>query len=491
MKPRVLLVTPNWGWDRSPLPVDTLRPPPGLPLEFAYLAAGLGTAVDVSVLDAYLTEATTDDLSAAAACAPTAVVVSTTPSLLYWRCPPLSVDAVRTAVTAVREAADCPIVLIGPHPTHTPGWTLDSTGADACWRGAFERGLAPLLREGLASGSRHLHTRSRGTAAPWTDVAVAVLHPGQLPTAAFDRFAASPAYPPHMWCVTAEERARLPVLTSGALLESSRGCPWSCSYCAKGPVRDRFARRPAARVVAEVRELVRRGVDYVFFVDETFNLPGAGLDELLGELARLPVSFGFQGRADLMSPAMADALARSGCVYAELGVDVVSDTLAEDIGRRQHLARSERGVDTARAVLPVVRFNRLNLRTADYREIYPQGDEQEWEYPPDPAYPYPGAPLGDALMRRFGRTVFDWPFAQRYSWWLRLEVHLQRTQPELPSATVRSLEDAFLRLDTDAAAALARSLEGVTADPGFHQQNKFINGLGDNVRVRHPGAQRG
>ncbi|AQS66430.1 hypothetical protein B1H29_05355 [Streptomyces pactum] len=458
-----------------------------MPLEFAYLAGASSGTAEIRIFDGYAAGAGPGDLSEQVAeFAPTCVVVTTTPSLLYWRCPPMSVDAVATAVTAVRQAADCPVVLIGPHPTFTPDWTLEHTGADACWRGAFERDLAPLLGHGLDRGSRHLHIRSRAGAGPPPDAGIAVLHPAQLPTAAFTHFDRSLTYAPHMWCVTDEERRRLTPLVSGALLESSRGCPWTCAYCAKGPVRDRFARRPLQRLSAELRELVDRGVDYVFFIDETFNVPGPDLRALLAQLARLPLSFGFQGRADLMSSAMTDALAQAGCVYAELGVDVVSDSLAKEIGRRQHLERCERGIDTARAALPVVRFNRLNLRTVDYLDIYEQDDTDDWDYPPDPAYPYPGAPLGEALMKHYGRTAFDWAFAQRYSWWLRLEVHLQRTQPGLPLATIRSLEDAFLNLDAPAAAALAGSMEEVVAVPEFHQQNKSIHGMGENVRVRHP-----
>jgi hypothetical protein len=307
----------------------------------------------------------------------------------------------------------------------------------------------------------------------------------------FTAFDPATPYPPHMWCLDDTERALFGSLTSGALLEASRGCPWACSYCAKGPVRDRFDRRPVRHVARELAALVERGVDYVFFIDETFNLPGPAHQQLLDALAELPVSFGFQGRADLMTPAMTEALAAAGCVYAELGVDVVSDPLARQIGRRQHLDRCRQGIATAQSGLPIVRFNRLNLSTLDYVDMYGDRGDLAWDYPPDPAYPYPGAPLGDALMARYGFSEFNWPFAERYAWWLRLEVHLQRSQPDLARSTVQELKRVFLDLEADAAAAMARSFEPLVSVSGFHDANKSINGAGANVRVRHPRAERG
>ncbi|MET7712368.1 radical SAM protein [Streptomyces sp. NPDC005407] len=490
MSPRVQLVTPNWAWDDSPLPVDTLRPPPSLPLEYAYLAADLGPAAEVQVFDGYVTGVELKQLAdQVRSFGPTAVVVSTTPSLLYWRCPPMTVKAVQVAVSAIREAADCPVVLIGPHASFTPDWALRETGADACWRGAFERGLATSLVEGFDATSPHMYVGTGQGKAVSRPGSIAVLPANQLPTADFRPFDRSVRYPPHMWCVNDEERSLAASLVSGALLEASRGCPWACAYCAKGPVRDRFGRRPLPNLKDELLDLVARGIDYVFFIDETFNVPGHALDELLELLAGLPLSFGFQGRADLMSPVMCDALAAAGCVYAELGVDVVSDALAKDIGRRQHLDRSERGIGTAQAAIPIVRFNRLNLRTIDYIDMYGDNDGGDWEFPPDPAYPYPGAPLGRELMAQFGISDFDWGFAERYAWWLRLEVHLQRTQPHLSVTTVRELQRTFLALDREAASALARLLEPLTVVPGFHDANKSVNGEGARVRLRDTGEE--
>lgn len=479
-RPEILLVTPNWRWDSNPMPVDTLLVPVAPPLEFGYLAGGLSPGAGVHVVDAYAQSLDEEQLAALVReIAPSAVVVTTTPSMLYWRCPPMSVDAPRLAVEAIRRVSDAPVTIIGPHGTATPEWTIRRTGAPWCFRGAFERELPGLLVSGEYQASRHV---AGGGAA---NASTQVLNAADLPLANFDWIDSAARYPPHMWCVTDTERKSAATVTKGALLEASRGCPWSCSYCAKAPVRDKFGRRPVELVEAEIRMLQARGFDYVFFIDETFNLGGPQFDQLLDAIAGTGIAFGFQGRPDLIDEKTAARLRAAGCLYAELGIDAVSDGLSTQIGRRQRLDGARRGVEACGSQLPIVRFNRLNLRTRDYLRLL--GDyRDDWEYPADPAFPYPGASLGDLVMRDHGRAGFDWEFAQRYSWWLRMEVYIQRNYPELPGETVDVLQRGFLSLEVDAARSLAAALNDLVQTPAdFLSANKTVLRKGSSVRTRH------
>ncbi len=478
-RPEILLVTPNWRWDQHPMPVDTLLVNAAPPLEFGYLAGSLGQDADVRVIDAYARSLSeqqfADEVSRTA---PLAVVVTTTPSLLYWRCPPLSVDAARLAVRAIRQESDAPVTVIGPHGTATPEWTLAQTGADWCFRGAFERGLARLLISGDYEWSPYVVGDTAKNSA------VAVLRADELPLANFDWVDQESPYPPHMWCVTDEERGIAASVTRGAILEASRGCPWSCAYCAKEPVRGKFGRRPVELVEKELGMVKARGFDYVYFIDETFNLGGPELIELLGVIARSGLSFGFQGRPDIINEDMAAQLRAAGCLYAELGIDTVSNGLSSQIGRRQRLDSAQRGIDACARHVPIVRFNRINLRTRDYVRLL--GDYREdWDYPADPAFPYPGAPLGDLLMRDYGKASFDWDFARRYSWWLRIEVYLQRNLEALPGEVIESLQRAFMNLREDEASRLASALGQLVETPSdFLAANKIVMQRGPGVRAR-------
>ena len=53
-------------------------------------------------------------------------------------------------------------------------------------------------------------------------------------------------------------------------METSRGCPYHCTFCAKDNFRNLFRRRPVDVIAAELDGLVENGIEYVYFIDEIF-----------------------------------------------------------------------------------------------------------------------------------------------------------------------------------------------------------------------------
>jgi len=478
---RVVAVTPNWNWDRSPLPTDTLRPPVSPPLEWAYLATGLAGGL-TDCVDAYAA-----DLSQAATVArvlvsdPEVVVVSTAASILYWRCPPFSVKAPVGLIAALRAAGfDGVVVLVGPHGTHSPAWTAQQSGADVIWRGSSDVTLAAAIESGA------LRVGGSGTAS--IRGAITVDSAADLPLADLTVFESTNHYPPHAWSLSEDERRILGTDSRGVLLEASRGCPWACVYCAKGPVRDRYQRRRIDLVKSEIDTAARLGFGYVFFIDETFNIPSGHLDAVLSAIKANGLTFGFQGRPDLIDQKRAQQLADAGCIYVELGVDIVGNTLSRDMGRGQLLNAAEDGVAHCRDQIPIVRFNRLNMSTLDYFELYPHDRSLNWDIPVDPIYPYPGAPLGAALMARYGKSDFDWDFAEQYSWWLRIEVLLQRKHAELDAKDLKAAQSAFMSMPKEIASVFAHAAPENQLVGGIHELNKAVQGVGGELHLRHSGV---
>ena len=103
----------------------------------------------------------------------------------------------------------------------------------------------------------------------------------------------------------------------GAEVEASRGCPYSCSFCAKIDFRDAYRRRPLAPLLDELDGLIAQGVGYVYFIDEIFLPQRALLEALIGR----NLQFGIQTRLDLWKPEMLDLLGAAGCVSIEAGVE--------------------------------------------------------------------------------------------------------------------------------------------------------------------------
>ena len=113
-------------------------------------------------------------------------------------------------------------------------------------------------------------------------------------------------------------------LHHGAEVEFARGCPYACTFCNKTLFRNKYRERELSVVLAEIDQLLARGVDYIYFIDEIFGV-GKQVRELLEEIAKRPVSIGFQTRIDLWNEESIDLLARAHCVSFECGVESITD----------------------------------------------------------------------------------------------------------------------------------------------------------------------
>jgi len=180
----------------------------------------------------------------------------------------------------------------------------------------------------------------------------------------------------------------------GAEMEASRGCPFTCTFCAKTNHRDRYRRRPLSTIAAELDDLIAKGVGYVYFIDEIF-LPWNELIELLTER---PVRFGIQTRIDLWSPEQLDRLGEAGCVSIEAGIESVSEEGRQALDKRCRLdteALSARLV-RAKATVPFVQATLMDSRfdtpemVAHWRDIWRSAGI--WVNEPVPLFPYPGSP---------------------------------------------------------------------------------------------------
>ena len=108
------------------------------------------------------------------------------------------------------------------------------------------------------------------------------------------------------------------------LLFANRGCPFSCAYCYTdffGGTNLRL--RPVNLVVEEMRQLLRYGIEYIFFLDYTFTAHHKWLKKFLEALkeANLPLKWGCQTRANVVNAEMLSLMAEVGCRYIWYGIE--------------------------------------------------------------------------------------------------------------------------------------------------------------------------
>ena len=180
----------------------------------------------------------------------------------------------------------------------------------------------------------------------------------------------------------------------GAEIEASRGCPYSCSFCAKENFRDRYRRRDAEAVVAEAAQLRAQGVEYVYFIDEIF-LPNR---PLLEGLVGRGLKVGVQTRIDLWKPEMLELLGRAGCVSIEAGVESLTQEGRDQLAKNCKLTTEELAdrLVEARRHVPFVQANLLEMPQDDTALVDRwRGrlrDAGVWANDPVPLFPYLARP---------------------------------------------------------------------------------------------------
>lgn len=125
--------------------------------------------------------------------------------------------------------------------------------------------------------------------------------------------------------------------------ESSRGCPFSCSYCLSS-IDKRLRFRSLELVKKELEFFIEQGVPQVKFVDRTFNCSHEHAMEIwrfIKEKDRGITNFHFEVAADLLTEEELDFIGtmRPGLIQLEIGVQSTNDATIREIRRTMNLEK--------------------------------------------------------------------------------------------------------------------------------------------------------
>lgn len=128
---------------------------------------------------------------------------------------------------------------------------------------------------------------------------------------------------------------------------TSKGCPFSCAFCASSELFGRKVRTwSVPRVIEKLEELVHvRGVREVSFVDDGFTVNPRRAFDLCTQMIerRLDLSWFCNVRADQVTPELARVMARAGCHQAYLGLESGSQRILDGVGKGSTVEQMERG----------------------------------------------------------------------------------------------------------------------------------------------------
>ncbi|HUR20199.1 MAG TPA: radical SAM protein [Vicinamibacterales bacterium] len=388
--------------------LGTTKPPYTLALLASLLRA---RGQDVRLVDLTATRQSVDDLIArldTEKFAPTLILFpSTTPTLV----------ADVTAIAALKARYGAPMFCFGPHASTTPGDSMArAPQADGMFVGepedaALELAALPSLDE---LGRVASLTYRRG---------------GEVvPHRAHGTFTGFLEAPVPAWDLLDVTRYTLPLEgRSYVIVETSRGCPYTCDFCV-APIHQghKFRERSAASIVDEMAFVVRTsGVKFFYLWGDTVTLNVKSFSAICEEIItrQLNVQWFGNARADnLQDPAFVDRLKRSGCWMLALGIETESDETRKDMMKR---LESEK-----------IRIALKNMRASGIKSFgffilgYPGEDvpalERTIDYAirldPDfanfyPAVPYPGTELYNKAKREGLLASEDWT-KMEYSYYL-------------------------------------------------------------------------
>ncbi|MBI4389955.1 MAG: DUF4080 domain-containing protein [Nitrospinae bacterium] len=122
-----------------------------------------------------------------------------------------------------------------------------------------------------------------------------------------------------------------------AYLETSRGCPYHCSFCLSSL--DKTVRRFGDEAVRDqIALLVRSGAKRIKFVDRTFNLQPKRMMDLMQWLTRFrETAFHFEVVGDILNEELLEFLETvpEGLFQFEIGVQTATEDVQETIRRKQ------------------------------------------------------------------------------------------------------------------------------------------------------------
>ncbi len=335
------------------------------------------------------------------------------------------------------------IILGGNHVTALPDLALRQTGATAVVRhegevstpdliNALEVGR-PLSEVKGISYMRDGVTRS-------TQRCKAIPDLDSIPFPAWDLMPpASFPHAPHQ--LFAREFPVAPITTS-------RGCPFTCTYCASQGLWGRTWRhRSLDNVMAEIDLLVNKyGVRELHFEDDEFLAKEERILDLCDRLTRADYGIVWSlpngVRTNAITDRLAKAMARSGCYEVGLGIDAPFKHQQIRVKKKRSEGAAERAINTIQKYGIEVRGFWILGHDVDEESDVERQIEYILSLPTEfgafgVSAPLPGSPDFEAFKRTLDLDEFDW---RRISYFKALDtpnISRDRLQELLRSLVLR------------------------------------------------------
>lgn len=323
------------------------------PIDLTYVAAVLRKRkIKVKVIECLGAELSLEDLIAELQKDKLKMVcIRTSTSTFFWD----------TEVSSrIKKEIDTTVVFFGPHVNIMPDNVIDHPSIDAVVLDEPEYTIEEISTAGFEdtlgvwykAGGKVIKNDRRG---PITNL-------DELPFPAWDFL------PYSKYTIGALMPEEYPTL----FMQTSRGCPFGCSYCpypvAQGTT---FRKRSPKNVLNEIGWLVERfGVKNILIRDPEFTLDKKRVEEICNGLinSNYGISWRCETRLDTLDEALLEVMHEAGCNGINMGIESRSKNVCERSGRKP---LKERDTDKI-----IKKCRQLGIRTFCFFIVGLPGDDR-------------------------------------------------------------------------------------------------------------------
>jgi radical SAM superfamily enzyme YgiQ (UPF0313 family) len=364
-------------------------------------------------------------------------VIRTRPDVVAFSVVTMAYPVTRSLCRRLRERGfDGPIVLGGNHVTALPELALNQTGATAVVRNEGEVSFTRLVRALEASlplaEVPGISWIDNGTYRA-TPNAPTIANLDDIPFPAWDLMPPK-TFPDAPHQLFSRQFPVAPVMTS-------RGCPYTCTYCAsQGQWGRTWRRRSLDNVMEEITLLVEKyGVREIHFEDDEFLAREDRVLELCERLASsgldLIWSLPNGVRTNAINDRVAAALRRAGCYEVGLGIDAPFEHQQERVQKLRDPGTTEMAIETLQRHGLQVRGFWIIGHDVDSEEDVEREIEYILSLPTElgafgVSAPLPGSPDFERFKRDVDLETFEW---ERISYFKALD------GPRIPAERLQKL----------------------------------------------------
>lgn len=251
----------------------------------------------------------------------------------------------KIAKLAKKQNPKAIVVVGGPHPTSLPKQTLFYPEFDTVIMGEGEVEIVKLVNN-YYSGEKI---------------------PRIIKTERLENLVDFP--PPARHLVDLKEYHRNVEGQKATSMITSRGCPFSCNFCCRDIHGNKVRFYSIDRVIEEVTEIKKQGINSIIFYDDVFTLNVKGrLDEICRRLKPLDITFRCNGRVGVNKPEDYKTLKWAGCDEIAFGIESGSQKILDLVNKKVTVKQNEDAIKYAK---------KAGLRTKAYLMVGFPGETQE------------------------------------------------------------------------------------------------------------------